>query len=167
MGITLDQTERKPLPLWYNITAEIACYRNRNLVNSLFAKEHVKRHYRLMTQTRPSIQQNLDLFTRSLAGAKSRLTIQAYESDLRQFFTWITETDSTATDVHHIYRCHIEDYLAALADKGQTGTTRARKLIALQVFFAMLVEKGMLPESPARKIKRPKREQKSKHFLRP
>lgn len=120
-----------------------------------------------MTQTAPTIQQNLTEFTRSLAGAKSGLTIQAYESDLRQFFTWVQETDFTATDVGHIYRCHIEDYLATLADKGQTGTTRARKLIALQVFFAFLVEKGILPESPARKIKRPKREQKSKQFLRP
>jgi integrase/recombinase XerC len=52
-------------------------------------------------------------------------------------------------------------------NKGQTGTTRARKLISLQVFFIYLVETGILPLSPAEKIKRPKREQKSKHFLRP
>ena len=45
------------------------------------------------------------------------------------------ETDTTATDVQHIYRAHIEDYLAALADKGLTGTTRARKLISLRVLI--------------------------------
>ena len=106
-------------------------------------------------------------FTRSLNGARSTLTIQAYRSDILLFFTWLMETDSTATDVQHIYRCHIEDYLAAMADKGQTGTTRARKLVSLKVFFAFLVEKGILPESPAKKIKRPRTEQKAKHYLKP
>lgn len=126
-----------------------------------------------MTQTTPLslIQHNLVLsieqFTKSLCGTKSGLTIQAYRSDLQQFFTWLTETDYTVTSVEHIHRGHIEDYFAHLADKGQTGTTRARKLISLQVFFAYLVEKGILPHSPADKIKRPRREQKTKHYLRP
>lgn len=120
-----------------------------------------------MTQTPLTIQQNLDQFTRSLAGAKSRLTIQAYGSDLRQFFTWVQETDFTATSFERITRGHIEDYLTSLSEKGQTGTTRARKLISLQVFFSYLVDTGVIPSSPALHIKRPKREQKSKHFLRP
>lgn len=109
----------------------------------------------------------LDQFTRTLAGAKSRLTIQAYTSDLRQFFIWLQETDFTTTNIERITRGHIEDYLAHLSEKGNTGTTRARKLISLQVFFSFLVEQNMIPHSPAEKVKRPKREQKSKHFLRP
>lgn len=117
--------------------------------------------------TQNTLAFSLEDFTRGLNGARSTLTIQAYRSDVALFFTWLTETDATATDVQHIYRAHIEDYLAALADKGQTGTTRARKLISLRVFFAHLVEKGILPESPAKKIKRPRREQKTKHYLRP
>jgi len=134
---------------------------------SEFAKYRDRRHDRHMEQITQSFQYHLDQFTRSLAGAKSPLTMQAYHSDLRQFFTWLEQTDYTATGVERITRGHIEDYLAALSDKGQTGTTRARKLIALQVFFAHLVETGILPHSPALHIKRPKREQKSKHFLRP
>ncbi len=121
-----------------------------------------------VTPTIPhSLAVSLEEFTRSLNGARSILTIQAYRSDVAQFFTWVTETDATTTDVQHIYRCHIEDYLAALADKGQTGTTRARKLIALRVFFASLVENGILTLSPAKKIKRPRMEQKAKHYLKP
>lgn len=125
-----------------------------------------------MTQTAahtdlPTLTSILDEFTRSLAGAKSILTVTAYRSDLTQFFTWLTETDYTVTDATHIHRSHIEDYLAHLAEKAQTGTTRARKLISLQVFFAYLVEKSILPHSPADKIKRPRREQKTKNYLRP
>jgi site-specific recombinase XerD len=120
-----------------------------------------------MTQPTLTIHQHLDQFIRSLEGAKSRLTLQAYASDLRQFFTWVHETDFTATSIEKITRGHVEDYLSILSEKGQTGTTRARKLISLQVFFTYLVETGILPHSPAENIKRPKREQKTKHFLRP
>jgi len=142
------------------------------LANFSFAISNEEEHDRPMTHTATPLTPytlacSLAEFTRGLSGARSILTIQAYRSDVALFFTWLRETDATVTDVHHIYRCHIEDYLGALADKGQTSTTRARKLIALQVFFASLVENGMLPESPAKKIKRPKREQKSKHVLRP
>src|SRR5260370_13873195 len=166
MGITPPNTERKPLQLWYNITGFFSYYRNRKLSNFSFAISNEEEHYIPMTQTAtPTIPHTLALsleeFTRSLNGAKSILTIQSYRSDIALFFTWLTETDATANDVQHIYRCHIEDYLAALADKGQTGTTRARKLISLHVFFAFLVEKGILPESTSRSIKRPLRAQKA------
>ena len=171
IGPRLDTDEQKQAHLWYNITAVFSCYRNRKFTNFLFAKEHDKAQDRPMTQTTSSNQTTfaflLTEFTRSLAGSKSSLTIQAYASDLRQFFTWLQETDFTATTIEHITRHHIEDYLAALSEQGQTGTTRARKLISLQVFFNYLVEQGTLPHSPAQHIKRPRKEQKTKHFLRP
>src|SRR5205823_226041 len=37
----------------------------------------------------------------------------------------------------------------------------------LRVFFAHLAEKSIIPESPAKKIKRPRSEQKIKHYLIP
>jgi len=40
------------------------------------------------------------------------------------------------TGIELITHGQIEDYLVYLRDKGQTGTTHARKLISLQVFFA-------------------------------
>ena len=165
-------TELDSKSLWYNIIARIACYRNRIFSNFLFAIPHDDEHYRPMTQTAAhtnlhSLASSLEEFTRSLTGAKSILMIRAYRSDLQQFFTWLTETDYTVTSVVRIERRYFEDYFARLANKGQTGTTRARKLISRQVFFACLVEKGILPHSPAEKIKRPRREQKTKHYLRP
>jgi len=110
---------------------------------------------------------SLEQFVKNLEGVKSGLSIAAYRSDLRQYFAWLTETDYTVTGVERITRGHIEDYLAHLSDKGQTGTTRVCKLISLQVFFAHLVDRGILPHSPAEEMKRPRREQKTKHYLRP
>src|SRR5260370_35112390 len=100
---------------------------------------------------------SLEEFTRSLNGAKSILTIQAYRSDLQQFFTWLTETDYTVTSVVRIERRYFEDYFARLANKGQTGTPRARKLIPRQWVFALLVEKAILPHSPSERITGPRR----------
>src|SRR5260370_37988104 len=162
MGITPPNTERKPLQLWYNITGFFSYYRNRKLSNFSFAISNEEEHYIPMTQTAtPTIPHTLALsleeFTRSLNGAKSILTIQSYRSDIQQFFTWLTETDYTVTSVVRIERRYFEDYFARLANKGQTGTTRARNLISRQEFFACLVEKGILPHSPAEKIKRPRR----------
>ncbi len=110
---------------------------------------------------------SLEQFIKSLAGSKSNLTVTAYRSDLQQFVAWLTETDYTVTGAACVHRGHIDDYLAYLVDKGQTGTTRARKLISLQLFFAYLVEQRVLPHSPAEKIKRPRREEKTKQYLRP
>src|SRR5258708_1013568 len=122
------------------------------------------------TDTQPTLlntlTQYIEQFVRSLAGAnKSKLTIQAYRADIQLFTAWLTETDYTVTEVRQITRGHIDDYFAHLHEKGQTGTTRARKLISLQVFFAYLVERGILPSSPAEKIKRPSREEKTRPYL--
>jgi site-specific recombinase XerD len=78
-----------------------------------------------MTQTAAhtnlhTLMLSLEEFTRSLNGAKSTLTVQAYRSDLQQFFTWLTETDYTVTSVERISRNHIEDYFAHLADSSKS-----------------------------------------------
>jgi len=78
-----------------------------------------------MTQTAAhtnphTLMLSLEEFTRSLNGAKSTLTIQAYRSDLQQFFTWLTETDYTVTSVERISRNHIEDYFVHLANSSKS-----------------------------------------------
>jgi len=108
---------------------------------------------------------SLDQFIRELD--KSPLTIQAYRADIQQFITWLSENDMTVTQVHHVTRSHIIEYLSYLANQGRTGTTRARKLVSLHVFFTYLVKEGVLPHSPASAVKRPCRERKPKHMLRP
>jgi site-specific recombinase XerD len=98
---------------------------------------------------------------------KSPLTIQAYRADIQQFITWLSENDMTVTRVHHVTRSHINEYLSYLANQGRTGTTRARKLVSLHVFFTYLVKEGVLPHSPASTVKKPRKERKPKYTLRP
>jgi site-specific recombinase XerC len=81
-----------------------------------------------MTQTftQPTIlnalTEYIEQFVRSLSGAnKSRLTIQAYSTDIQLFATYLSETDYTVTGVRQITRGHIDDYFAHLHEKGQTG----------------------------------------------
>ncbi len=98
---------------------------------------------------------------------KSPLTIQAYRTDIQQFLTWLIEHDVTVTKAHQVKRSHINEYLRYLANKGRTGTTRARKLVSLQLFFTHLVKEGVIPHSPAATVDRPRKERKPKQYLRP
>jgi integrase/recombinase XerD len=107
----------------------------------------------------------LDQFTRELD--KSPLTIQAYRTDIQQFITWLSENDLTTTRAHQVTRSHIDEYLKYLANKGRTGTTRTRKLNSLHMFFTYLVKEGLILLSPAATVKRPRKERKPKHTLRP
>ncbi len=119
-----------------------------------------------MTTSMPHITlaSSLDQFTRELD--KSPLTIQAYHADIQQFITWLNENDLTVTGAHHVTRSHINEYLRYLANQGRTGTTRARKLVSLHMFFTFLVKEGVIPQSPTATVKRPRREPKPKHVLR-
>jgi site-specific recombinase XerD len=107
----------------------------------------------------------LDQFTRELD--KSPLTIQAYRTDIQQFITWLSENDLTTIRAHQVTRSHIDEYLKYLANNGRTGTTRSRKLYSLHMFFTYLVKEGLILLSPAATVKRPHREGKPKHTLRP
>src|SRR6266700_7863072 len=111
--------------------------------------------------------QLISSFIRSLEGRNmSRLTLVAYETDIRQFFTWVQENDVTVTSPGQVTRSHIIEYLSHLADLGRSGVTRARKLAAVKAFFAYLVATGMLTQSLALKVSIPKKEKKEPVFLR-
>jgi integrase/recombinase XerD len=129
--------------------------------------ETKNRHSYSMTTPPPhtTLASSLDQYTHDLD--KSPLTIQAYRTDIQQFLTWLTENDLTVIGAQHVTRGHINEYLSYLANIGRTGTTRARKLISLHLFFTSLVQEGVIPYSPTAKVKRPRRERKPKHVLRP
>ena len=93
-------------------------------------------------------------------------TITAYRTDVRQFFTWLTENDVTVTAPQHISRFHIVDYLAHLAHQGRSGVTKARKLAAIRAYCTFLVEEHRLPASPAATIAMSKKERQSRVILR-
>jgi len=108
---------------------------------------------------------SLDQFIRELD--KSPLTIRAYRTDIQQFIKWLSENDYTVTGAHQVTRSHITEYLKYLSSKGQTGTTKARKLVSLQVFFSYQVKTGGIPHSPAESVDRPRKERTAKSYLRP
>jgi site-specific recombinase XerD len=98
---------------------------------------------------------------------KSPSTIQVYRTDIQQFITWLHANDITVIGALHVTGNHINDYVRYLADQGRTGTTCARKLVSIHLFFTYLVRKGVIPSSPATKVKKPRKERKPKHVLRP
>src|SRR5437588_12221478 len=96
----------------------------------------------------------------------SEHTIIAYRTDLRQFFHYISETDISVTTPTAITRTHIIDYLASLAQQGRSGVTRERKLVSIREYCKFLVAEKLLDSSPTTNIGMPKKERKSRVFLR-
>jgi len=79
-------------------------------------------------------------------------TLRAYQSDLTQFHTAMNDAQTA-----EITPDHLESYLVKLGEGPYRDTSIRRKVAALKVFFRFLEERGIVNESPARrlKIKRP------------
>src|SRR5436309_8026036 len=75
-------------------------------------------------------------------------TIRAYQSDLTQFHVHVNDTSMV-----DITPEHLEEYLEKLGMGPYRDTSIRRKVAALKVFFRYLEEKGVVSESPARKLK--------------
>jgi len=75
-------------------------------------------------------------------------TLRAYQSDLTQFRTHVDGANTV-----EITPEHLESYLDKLGTGPYRDTSIRRKVAALKVFFRYLEEKGVVPESPARKLK--------------
>jgi integrase/recombinase XerD len=119
-------------------------------------------------QTATSLETGLAAFRPSLSGKnRSQATIQAYATDLTQFFTYLRENDITVSSVADVARHHITDYLFHLAEERQlSGVSRARKLVAIRAFFRFLVDAELLARSPAATVEVPKKEQKARSRMR-
>jgi integrase/recombinase XerC len=118
------------------------------------------------TQQPITFDEGLHSFTQSLAAAnKSAATIAAYQTDIRQFLTWLSENTIVATSPARTTRADITDYLASLADKQLSGLSRARKLAAIREYFRHLVSIDALATNPAATIPTPKKEKKETTFL--
>jgi integrase/recombinase XerD len=75
-------------------------------------------------------------------------TIRAYQSDLSQFNVHVN--DANMVDITPE---QLEEYLEKLGTGPYRDTSIRRKVAALKVFFRYLEEKGVVSESPARKLK--------------
>jgi site-specific recombinase XerD len=115
-----------------------------------------------------TLESTLDLFLRTLeAKNRSQATIQAYSTDLRQFITWLRETNITIEVPADIERLDVTEYLAHLAGRGLSGVSRARKLAAMREYFRFLQIEGLIDRSPVDGIDTPKTEKRARNYLTP
>ena len=88
-------------------------------------------------------------------------TVRAYESDLSQFFGFLSaragrkRIDLTAGDFNHHY---IRDFMGELHRRGNSRSSAARKLAAIRTFGKYLRREGVLEGDPAALVGTPKRE---------
>jgi site-specific recombinase XerD len=110
----------------------------------------------------------VEAFLRALVGKnRSPQTLRAYRADLGQFLAWLADTNDVARHPGQITRADVEAYLTNLGHRGLTGVSRARKLAALRGYFTFLVNHEVIPRSPAAGVDAPRRERRSRPFLRP
>ena len=77
-------------------------------------------------------------------------TISSYMRDIRQFSSWLQQTESL--DVVDAKQLNIVDFFQHLENDGRTGATISRSLASLKNFYAYLVSSGFLEKTPVTDI---------------
>jgi len=117
---------------------------------TLRAGQHSPKKQREGVTTTMDVQQAIAEFLQHGQAVRnlSDRTLRAYQSDLTQFHVQISEVPTT-----EITPEHLETYLEKLGDSPYRDTSIRRKVAALKVFFRFLEERGIVNESPARRLK--------------
>lgn len=104
-------------------------------------------------------------------------TLRNYESDLRQFFAYLSpienedakpaakhssraERKRNGPDIKQIDHLTIREWLSSLHSDHKKKTSIARKLAALRTFFQFLVREGAVEQNPAKLVATPRKEKK-------
>ena len=111
------------------------------------------------------IKQELESFLEHLALNEnaSDHTVRAYESDLSQFLSFLSQQtgrkriDLRSEEFSHL---NIRAFLGDLHKRGNSRSSAARKLAALRTFSRYLRREGVLESDPASLVGTPKREQR-------
>jgi integrase/recombinase XerC len=82
----------------------------------------------------------------------SRHTVRAYRQDLAAFEAYLTPLGVPLAQATHL---HIRGFLG-VESVTKAAATRARRLAGLKSFYAFLVRRKYLAQSPARRVKTPK-----------
>ena len=109
------------------------------------------------------MKQALDSFLEHLAlnDNASAHTVRAYESDLSQFITFLSQhlgrrrTELTPGDFQH---AHIRAFLSELHRRGNTRSSAGRKLAAIRAFGRHLRREGAVDGDPAALVGTPRQE---------
>jgi len=90
-------------------------------------------------------------------------TLRGYESDLRQFYLYLTTApdgnERPAPEIVDIDNLTIREFLGALYEKHNKKSSAARKLATLRSFMKYLSAHEVIKTSPARAVTSPKKEQ--------
>lgn len=118
--------------------------------------------------TPPVFAEAIEHFIRVQDGRnRSAQTLRAYRSDLNQLAGWLHQDNPYLTEPADVTTDDVNDYLAALAERGISGVSRARKLAAIREFYRWLTISGTIDRSPIDPIDTPKRERKTRTYLTP
>lgn len=109
------------------------------------------------------MNQHIEAFLEALRiRAVSEHTLAAYESDLRDFESFLKSRKASIESIDHIF---IRDFLGQLYERRLEKTSVARKLACLRTFFKFLVRDGRLKTNPAELISSPRLPKKLPSYL--
>lgn len=95
-----------------------------------------------------------------LLGYENAKTREAYEIDLRIWFTWLDEL-GVDDPIHDVQRPHVEMLMRQMEANGAAPATICRRVGTLNVFYERLIDDEILMRNPCRKVKRPHVSQES------
>jgi len=81
----------------------------------------------------------------------SQHTLKAYQTDLLQFFTYISGQFSIY-DIPHVALFHIRSWLASLKDDGQTARSINRKISSLSSLYKYLLKQQLVDKNLVRQV---------------
>ncbi len=100
------------------------------------------------------MQRHIQAFLEALRNrAVSEHTLTSYESDLRDFESFVKLRKTAFESIDHIF---IRDFLGQLYERDLQKTSVARKLACLRTFFKFLVRERRLKTNPAELISSPR-----------
>lgn len=104
-----------------------------------------------------SIDEAIERYLAHLRGERgaSPHTLRAYAADLEQFRAFLGERSGGPPPVAELDHRLLRRFLASL-QPGRSAATTARKLSSLRGLFDHLVQRGVLPANPARRVRMPR-----------
>jgi integrase/recombinase XerC len=94
----------------------------------------------------------------------SQHTINAYRSDLDQFFLFLSSQYSL-DDIKKADHQVVRSWIVSMMDKGDTSRTVNRKITTLKTYFRFLIKEGIISENPMSRVIAPKSSKRLPAFV--